>query len=71
MEFATVIFLILSYVNNDLFIYAFATSVGCEVRYIGTAEFKNIPYISAKVSCTINFIVKDAQIGFSKRGASI
>ena len=63
MEFATdVIFLVLSQVNNDLFTYASATNVGCEIRYVGNAEFKNIPYISAKVTCTINFSVKDAEI---------
>ena len=59
-----VIFLILSSVNNDLFIYVFATNVGCEIRYVGTAELKNIPYISARVTCTINFSVKDAQIKY-------
>ena len=61
MELATdVIFLVLSSINNDLFIYAFATSVGCEIRYVGTAELKSIPYISARVTCTINFSVKEA-----------
>ena len=65
MEFATVFFLVLSQVNNDLFIYLFATGEGCEVRYVGTAEFKNVPYVSAKVSCTINFSVNDAQFGCS------
>ena len=48
-----------------LFIYAFATSVSSENRYLGTAELKNIPYISARVTCAINFSVKDAQIGCS------
>ena len=63
MELATdAIFLFLSQVNNDLFIYVFATSVDCEIRYVGTAELKNIPYISARVTCTINFSVKVAQI---------
>ena len=54
-----VIFLVLSSVNNDLFIYIFVTSVSCEIRYVGTAELKNIPYISARVTCTINVSVKE------------
>ena len=33
----------------ELFIYVFATSVGCEVRYVGTTELKKILYISARV----------------------
>ena len=33
--------------NIDLFIYVFVTGVGCEIRYIGTTEMKNIPYIRA------------------------
>ena len=56
MELATdVTFLCVSSVNNVLFIYVFVTSVGCEIRYVGTTEWKNIPYISASVICTINF----------------
>ena len=35
--------------------------MGCEIRYVGTAELKNSPYISARVTCTISFSVKDAQ----------
>ena len=63
MELATdIIFLSLLLVNNDLFFYAFATSVGCDIRHVGTAELKNTPCISARVTCTINFSVKDAQI---------
>ena len=63
MELATdVIFLVLSSVSNDLFIYVFATSVGCDIRYAGTVELKNIPYISARVTCTINFSVKETWI---------
>ena len=51
MELVTnVIFLVLSQVNNDLFIYAFATNVGCEIRYLGSAELNYIPYISARVT---------------------
>ena len=60
LELATdVIFLVLSSVSNDSFIYVFATSVGCEIRYVGTTELKNIPYINARVTCTINFSVKE------------
>ena len=44
-----VIFLVLSSVNNDLYIYVFFAGVGCEVPYIGSAELNNVPYISAKV----------------------
>ena len=65
MESVTdVTFLVLSQVNNDLFLYAFATSVACKVRYVGTVLFKNISFISAKVTCTINFSVKGAQIKY-------
>ena len=53
-----VIFLGLSSVNNDLYIYVFATRVGSEIRYLGPAEMKNSPYISARVTCTINFSLK-------------
>ena len=58
MELKTdAIFLLLSSVNNDLFNYVLATGVGCEIRYVGTIELKNVPYISARVTCTINFSV--------------
>ena len=60
MELATdVIFLVLSSINNDLFIYVVAASVGCEVRYIDTTELKKILYISARVACTINFNIRE------------
>ena len=60
MELKTdVIFLVLSSVNNDLFTCVLATGVGCEVRYVGTIELKNIPYISARVTCIINFSVTE------------
>ena len=55
-------FLVLSLVNNDLFIHVFATSVGCDIRYVGTAELKNIPYISASVTYTIKISVKETWI---------
>ena len=51
MELTTdVVFLVLSSGNNDLCIYVFATGVGCEIRYVGTTELKDIPYISASAS---------------------
>ena len=60
MEFATdAIFLVLSSVNNDLIIYVFAAGVGCQITYVGSTELNNIPYISAKVTCTINFSDKE------------
>ena len=54
---ADVVFLVLSSVNNDLFIHVFVASVGCHIRYIGITEMKNILYISACVACTMNFSV--------------
>ena len=60
MELVTdIIFLVLSSENNDLTIYVFATGVGCEIRYVGTTELKNIPYLSGRATCTINFSVKE------------
>ena len=60
MELATTaLFLVISSVNNDLFIYAFAINVGCEIVYIGTTELKNILYISERVTCTVNLSVKE------------
>ena len=60
MELVTnVIFLVLSQVNNDLFIYAFAINVGCEIRYLGSAELNYIPHISVRVTLTINFSVRE------------
>ena len=59
MKLATdVTFLVPSSVNNDLFLYVFATSMVCEIRYVGTDELKNFPYINARVAWTINFSVK-------------
>ena len=65
MEFATdVIILFLSSANYDLFIYLFiyllAAGFGCEIRYVGTTELANIPYISARVTGTINFSIKNS-----------
>ena len=60
MDLATdVILLVLSTVNNDLFLDVLTAGVGCEIRYVGTTEMKNIPYISARVSCTINVSDKE------------
>ena len=62
-EFATnLIFLVLSSANNDLVIYVFATGVGCEITYVGSAELNNVPCISAKVTCTINFSDKETWV---------
>ena len=47
------IFLVLSLVNKDLFIYVFITSVRCEIRYVGTAELKFILYINVRVTSMI------------------
>ena len=59
MELApNVVFLAPSSVNSDFFIYVFATNVDCEIRYVGTAKLKNIPYIIATVTCTIKLRVK-------------
>ena len=55
-----VIFLILSSVNNDLHNYVFAIGVGCEVTYVGSTELNNVPYISAKNTCTISISDKEA-----------
>ena len=56
MEIATdVIFLVLPSINNDLIIYVFATGVGFEITCAGSTELNNVPYVSAKVTCTINF----------------
>ena len=57
MKLATdVIFLGLSSINNDLFVYVCATSEGGESKFVGTTELKNIPYI---IPCTVNFSVKE------------
>ena len=42
-----------------LFIYVFATSVGCEIISVGTTELKNISYIGAEVTCTFKLSVKE------------
>ena len=60
MKFANdVDFRVLSSVNNDLIIYIFVTGVGCEITYVGSTELNNVPYISAKVTCAINFSDKE------------
>ena len=62
-EFANnLIFLVLSSANNDLVIYVFTTGVGCEITYVGSAELNNVPCISAKVTCTINFSDKETWV---------
>ena len=60
MELVTdVIFLVLLSANNDLTINIFATGMGCEIRYVGTTDLKNIPYVSGRATCTINFSFKE------------
>ena len=54
-----VIFLVLASVNNDLHIYVLPTGLGCEVTYLGSTELNIVPYISAKVTCTISFSDKE------------
>ena len=56
------IFLALSSTNNDLTIYVFATGVGCENRYVGTTELKNIPCLSGRATCKINFSFKETSM---------
>ena len=56
MELPTdVSFMFLSPVNNDLFIYVFATGVGCEIPYVGNAGLNNVAYVSGKVTWKISF----------------
>ena len=56
MELATdVIIMVFSSVNHDLFVYVLATGVGCEITCVDITELNNVPYITAKVTCTINF----------------
>ena len=63
MELVTdVIVLVLLSGNNNLTIYESATGVGCDIRYVGTTEMKNIPYFSASAICTINFSVKETSM---------
>ena len=60
MGFASdVIFVVLSSGNTYLIIYVFATGVGCEITYVVCTKLNNVPYISAKVTCTINFSEKE------------
>ena len=53
------IFLVPSSINNYLFIYVFARGADREIRYVVTTELKNIPYISAWVTGTINLSVEE------------
>ena len=57
-----VIFLVFSSVNNDLHISVIATGMGCEVTYVGSTELNSVPYISAKVTCTISFSEKETRM---------
>ena len=63
MELVTdVVFLVLSSENNDLTIYVFAKGVGCKMRSAGSTELKNVPYLSGRATCTINFSVKETSM---------
>ena len=63
MELATdAIFLVLSSVNNDVFLYIFATGVGSEIRYVGITGLTNIPYISSRATCMNNSSVKETRM---------
>ena len=57
-----VIFLVVSSVNSDLFSYIFATGVGCKIRYVDITGLKNIPSVSARVTCIIKFSVEKARM---------
>ena len=52
-----VVFLVLWSENNDWTIYVFAAGVGCKIRSVGSTEFRNIPYLSSRATCTINVMV--------------
>ena len=43
-------------------ISVFATCAGCEIRYVGTTELRNIPYLSGRTTCTINSSAKETSI---------
>ena len=46
MELATdVIIMVLSSVNNDLFVYVLATGVGCEITCVDITELNNVPIL--------------------------
>ena len=34
-----------------LFIYLFVIGIGCEIKYAGTTESTNIPYMSVQLVC--------------------
>ena len=59
---ADIIFLFLSSVSDDLFIYLFiylfiVIGMGCEIKYISTNESTNIPCISVQlISSTLTTI---------------
>ena len=58
--------MVLSSLNTDLFISVFDTSVDCDIRDGDTIELKNILYIGARVTGTINFRVKETWMLRSK-----
>ena len=46
---ADIIFLFLSSVNIDLYIFFIVIGMGFEIKYVGTTELTNIPYISVQL----------------------
>ena len=56
-----VIFLVLSPVNNDLYIYVFAAGVGCQITFVCSTDLGNVPYVSANDTCTISFSDKETE----------
>ena len=48
-----------SFISKQWLIYLFATGVSCEIACVDTTKLKNIPYISVRVTCTINFSIKE------------
>ena len=53
--------LVLSSVNNDLYINVFATSVDCQITYVCSTKFNNVPYADVKVTCTISSSDKETR----------
>ena len=38
--------------QKNLLIHVFAKGFHCEIKYVGSTELNNVPYFSAKVTCT-------------------
>ena len=72
MELTTdVNFLVLSSVNNNLFLYVLATSMICEIRYVGTGKLKNIPYINLRLSGRSISVLKQPGYSNERFGCSV